>query len=339
MGFGWDQHDWTDPRWPRREDLDEFFPTTPVIFSRIDGHASWLNTEALRRLNLLLSHESGVLIDDDKVSADLRLPNFSEEQKIRFVDRGLQIFSEAGFQAIRDMSGDQHQWQILRKIQLPVRVHQNWTVESISHAEEVLPQVLLARVQETVLLKTLGFKIYLDGSLGSQGAWLSQPYPGGSSAGHCLWKREDLLFVMQMCWEHSLPIAVHALGDAAAHEAAVVAQTLKAKGVRGALHLEHAQVLRDETIALLRTLDEVHAHMQPCHYLSDRRWLKNTLGGLAKCVFRWRDLQEAGVQVHFGSDSPIETSSLELNLQALAVAEQDGIPRPSREESCFFIEE
>ena len=49
QGFGWDQELFASKAFPTRADLDAAFPHTPVWLIRIDGHAAWANSEALRR--------------------------------------------------------------------------------------------------------------------------------------------------------------------------------------------------------------------------------------------------------------------------------------------------
>ncbi|HYE96647.1 MAG TPA: amidohydrolase family protein, partial [Rubricoccaceae bacterium] len=57
MGRGWDQNAWpaapdgTHP-FPTRADLDAVFPDRPVYLRRVDGHAGWVNTAALRALGI-----------------------------------------------------------------------------------------------------------------------------------------------------------------------------------------------------------------------------------------------------------------------------------------------
>ena len=48
LGRGWDQNDWPDPAWPTAAQLDAATPDHPVYLSRVDGHAAWANTAALR---------------------------------------------------------------------------------------------------------------------------------------------------------------------------------------------------------------------------------------------------------------------------------------------------
>ena len=50
LGRGWDQNDWTSKEFPTRAVLDAKFPIVPVYLSRIDGHAAWVNSEALKSL-------------------------------------------------------------------------------------------------------------------------------------------------------------------------------------------------------------------------------------------------------------------------------------------------
>ena len=42
-GSGWDQNDWEDPKYPKKDTLDLLFPNTPVVLKRIDGHAYLVN--------------------------------------------------------------------------------------------------------------------------------------------------------------------------------------------------------------------------------------------------------------------------------------------------------
>ena len=48
VGRGWDQNDWPEKQFPTAADLDAAFPDRPVWLERIDGHAGWANSAALR---------------------------------------------------------------------------------------------------------------------------------------------------------------------------------------------------------------------------------------------------------------------------------------------------
>ncbi|HBK44876.1 MAG TPA: amidohydrolase, partial [Xanthomonadaceae bacterium] len=48
VGSGWDQNDWPDKAFPTAADLDRAFPERPVWLERVDGHAGWANSAALK---------------------------------------------------------------------------------------------------------------------------------------------------------------------------------------------------------------------------------------------------------------------------------------------------
>jgi predicted amidohydrolase YtcJ len=48
LGRGWDQNRWPEREFPTAADLDEAFPDRPVWLTRVDGHAGWANSAALR---------------------------------------------------------------------------------------------------------------------------------------------------------------------------------------------------------------------------------------------------------------------------------------------------
>jgi hypothetical protein len=66
--------------------------------------------------------------------------------------------------------------------------------------------------------------------------------------------------------------------------------------------------------------------MQPSHWLSDKKFLKEKLSPSAlKNLFAWEALRRAKVPISFGSDSPIEEANLELTHQALKDSATAGI--------------
>ena len=47
-GFGWNQEEWDLKSMPTRAQLDALVPDHPVVLYRVDSHAVWVNTAALR---------------------------------------------------------------------------------------------------------------------------------------------------------------------------------------------------------------------------------------------------------------------------------------------------
>ena len=68
QGFGWDQERFPGKEFPTRQDLDGSFPDTPIWLGRIDGHAAWANSAALRLVPALPQHDpqGGRIVRDPK---------------------------------------------------------------------------------------------------------------------------------------------------------------------------------------------------------------------------------------------------------------------------------
>jgi predicted amidohydrolase YtcJ len=133
--------------------------------------------------------------------------------------------------------------------------------------------------------------------------------------------------VLTQAWKNNLQVAAHVIGDEAAHFTVSTAHKVKLQGVNGVLHLEHAEILRPETLELMKSL-QVVCHLQPCQWLSDQKWLKEKIGAeLYGFSFPWRRLQEANITFDFGSDTPIEPPSVTRTLQGLDESAASGIPK------------
>lgn len=342
IGFGWDDNKWTEK--PYRKILDQWFPHQPVALSRCDAHAMWVNTEALKRSGIGATTEvkggrierdatgepTGLLIDTAMELVEAQIPKATAFEIRRNLLKGVQIFNEAGYTHIRDMTMDAVQWNEALKLDgaglLTLAVEAYFHLKDLEHASAILDLVDQAKKSGGQHLRAKGIKIFLDGALGSEGAWLSHCYHGRSHQGLQLWDRESLREVLRLAWSRDCDVAVHVIGDEAADHIVDLAIALKIEGVKGRLHLEHGELIRPDTIKKMQGLS-IECHMQPCHWLSDRHWLKNKVGELEKFAFPWRRLQEAEVYFDFGSDAPIEPASISRTLQALRESAEAGLPR------------
>ena len=347
VGFGWNHHSWPGAELPNKEILDQIFPHTPVFFSRVDGHASWLNSKAISELQNngfdftrdvpggqivrdRAGSPTGVLFDQAHIKALLLLPEFNVDQHRSFFKRSQQIFNTAGFTHIRDMSMHCGAWNLLREMenseQLNVCIEAFVTVENLAQLEQVFDEIEEIKRDPSSQMRLMGVKIFIDGSLGSKTAFLSEKYLSEDSRGLLIWSPADIRELLLRSWQRGLQTAVHCIGDEAVHTAVSVARQVSASGVVGRLHLEHVQLLRPETLQMMKPL-HITCHMQPCHWLSDYSWLPTTLNSqMLTYLFQWEQLRKNKIPFFFGSDSPIERPSLADNYQALRKSAEFGIP-------------
>lgn len=349
IGFGYDDNLWSQK--PHRCFLDQVFPNQPVVFSRCDGHVYWVNSRALQEMNWLDQEgrlkvrvpetaggdipvdsdgiPTGVFVDAAKLLVDPYIPKDTATETQSYLMAGMKVFHESGFTHVRDMSCSELQWNELLKLEasglLTLAIEQTFSAETPEQFDEAMDLAKRAIKIPLKKIRPQAMKIYYDGALGSEGALLSQPYQTNKvNFGLQLLQQKQLQEFMRRTWELPLDLAVHTIGDRAADDVVSVAVKLWDQGFQGRLHLEHAEVMRPETIQKLKGRDAI-CHLQPCHWLSDQAWLKDKLGDLAQFAFPWAALQEMEIPFYFGSDSPISRPNINDNFEALLKSQERGI--------------
>jgi predicted amidohydrolase YtcJ len=335
FGFGWDQHKMTQQTVFDKSALDPLFPDIPVYLSRADGHVCLVNLKALQILNI--KNSDGIFIDNDKVTIDKQLPEIQTQDKIQFLKSAIKYLNQQGFTHVRDMTCDQQQWILLRDLDaqqlLTLYVVCNFTCDNLADFDRCVSEINFAKAHPSKHLMVGGVKIFLDGALGSQGALISQTYDDQSS-GLLLISPADLQQIISKTWKLGLDVCIHTIGDQAIHLAAETAYRIASSGQTGRIHFEHGQIIRPQTVEILKNLDCV-VHMQPCHYLSDKTWLKQKLGRLYENCFPWAALSKANIKINFGSDVPIEEASVINNIKAIQESALAGILPIEISESIF----
>jgi predicted amidohydrolase YtcJ len=341
-GRGWDQNLWDPPQFPGRALLDAAVPDHPVVVRRIDGHAAWVNSAAMRIAGLTrdtpdpeggriirdqAGEPTGVLIDNaiDLVSRHMTEPTAEvvERRILAAADKaaaeGLTCVHEMG---IGDATAEVYR-KLARDNRLAVRVY------AFLAADMKVLEGLGARKVEVddgaALFALRGVKFYSDGALGSRGAALLAPYsddPGNS--GLLVHPAEDIDRAALLAAEHGWQMGTHAIGDAAnravldAYEKAL--QKFPDRDLR--FRVEHAQVLAPEDLPRFGKLG-VLAAMQPTHATSDMPWAEARLGPeRVRGAYAWRTVLEGGGRIVGGSDFPVEEVSPLLGIHA-AVTRQD----------------
>ncbi len=332
LGFGWDDSKWSDRNDLHRRILDQWSPDKPVLFTRVDGHVGWVNTLALKKAGWIGDDNklrvdtpsggrievtgngdpTGVLVDKAYEKFLNLVPKATGSEVRRHLLKATQIFHNEGFTHIRDVGGNEQQWQqalLLDRAQLlNLAVEMFFHLEEPNHLEALAEFVVAAKAEAATNLRPQGIKIFLDGALGSEGAWISRPYASGSGQGLQVLTAKEIEAVFRTVWGKNLEVAVHTIGDAAVHQVIEIAHRLKESSVSGRLHLEHAEIVRPDTLEMMKGLDVV-CHLQPCHWLSDHKWLKDKVGEeLYRCSFPWRRMQQSEIGFDFGSDSPGRTA-------------------------------
>jgi len=325
VGRRWDQNDWPEKRFPTREDLDKVSTLNPVVLTRIDGHAAWLNSLALKRSGIdaeTRDREGGLIHRDPKTrrptgilvdnAMDLiKRPRPDREARRRAILRAARTCHRFGLTGIHDAGVSESVLDIYRELyrkgELKLRIYAmiGGPGPLLDHYIEHGPEVGAFEGRLTVR----ALKLYADGALGSRGAALLEPYSDRKDhAGLLVTPPPKLRETSLRAARAGLQVCVHAIGDRANRIVLdIYEEAIRETGNRDARHrVEHAQVLDPADIPRFARLGVI-ASMQPTHLTSDMPWARDRLGAdRVKGAYAWRTLIDSGARIAGGSDFPVE---------------------------------
>ncbi len=369
VGRGWHQSKWDHPPDPNVEgfplhaSLDKVSPDNPVLLTHASGHATFVNARAMQLAGItrdtpnpaggeilkdgagnptgLLRERAAALASG--VYGQWQASHSDLSQEIarateECLSKGITTFEDAGsplatVDVFRAMA---------EKGQL--RLHL-WVMLRASNA------VLEANLDK---YRTIGegggyltvraIKRYMDGALGSRGAWLLAPYTDKpDSTGLNVEDPTDIRKAGELALAHGYQLCVHAIGDRANREVLNIYESLfrehpERKNLRW--RIEHAQHLSAADIPRFAQLGVIAA-MQAIHCTSDAPYVLLRLGPqrAEEGAYVWQKLMKSGAIVGNGTDTPVEdVSPLACYYAAVSRKLKDGTvfypdQRMSREEA------
>jgi predicted amidohydrolase YtcJ len=310
-GTGWRAAAWDEQ--PTAAALDEVTGSRPAALWAKDYHSLWLNSAALALAEGDLDVEGGVVErdGDGEPTGILR-----EESAWRFRDRfvkvedsewvaamreGITLANARGVAAIHDKDGWLGAARLFALIHeregLTLRVWQSFPHEQVSELERL---GLRSRVGDDFL--RLGYlKAFMDGTLGSQTAWLLD------GTGVCITSVAELAEIVRAGARAGWPVAVHAIGDRANREAldafASTREIWQPLGLRQ--RIEHAQCLAPDDMDRFAAIG-VACSVQFSHAPSDRDLADRFWAGRVDGAYAFRSLLDSGAVLANGSDAPVE---------------------------------
>lgn len=319
LGRDWDQNIWTDQRSLDVDVLDELFPTTPMCLRRVDGHAFWVNSVALRAAGITASWTpppggdawrvggrlNGCLVDDAMKPIDQILPPETELD-----DRATYLESARMLRAL-GITGAHKAWMPVDRLHMLERLRDGDGLGLRLHVlfdcqDAHLADILTRGPWADDWISARGIKFFADGAMGSRGAALHQRYKDVDHRGLVVETPDTMNARIPEYAEAGWQVAVHAIGDRAASNALDAFSRVSQEARRATRpRLEHAQMLIDADVARCGELGIIAA-IQPIHLHSDAAWLDEALTQTQLSeLFRWRDLDEV-TRLSGGSDFPIE---------------------------------
>ena len=336
-GRGWDQNRWPGAQFPTRASLDLAAPGHPVALVRIDGHAIWANSAALRaagidrhtadppggRLERDASGEpTGILVDTAQDLVRRVEPRPGAAQMEDAVRRAIADCLDVGLTGVHEMGADLDALAAYQRLvaagAFPFR-----NDVALKGADAAAWQRALEdgpAVFGDGRLAVDAVKLMADGALGSRGAAMHAPYcDDPANRGLLLLPPDELEGRARDAAARGFQVCVHAIGDRAntlvldALEAVLRGRPSRAGGRLAAIpgvdprhRVEHAQILAEPDVPRFQALG-ILPSMQPTHCTSDMPWADARLGAeRLPGAYAWRSLLRTGTVIAGGSDFPVE---------------------------------
>jgi predicted amidohydrolase YtcJ len=174
-------------------------------------------------------------------------------------------------------------------------------------------------------LKIGPVKCFLDGSLGSQTAYMKNSFP---FQGLLTMSESEFKETVMLANSKGIQVAVHAIGSGAVNIALRVFKDASNPLLRN--RIEHLQFIDENDLNLLRITPFI-ASMQPTHAISDYHLYKKFMSSF-RYAYAWRTVKNASKIIAFGSDAPVEDANPILGIYAAS-------KRKTLKEGLGYLEE
>jgi len=346
-GGGWNQELWPDEAFPTAKELDAVESDRPVWLTRVDGHAGWANSVALKRAGVNRNTDdphggkilrdaegnpTGILVDAAMSLVEKVIPRRTESEDSMALEKSMENLREVGLTSVGDAGISGETWNLYKKFaaegKITTRIYAmilgtDADFDSLSANGPVTGY-------DNDLLALRSVKLFEDGALGSRGAALLKPYsddPGNS--GLLFHDQESLNRMVLKAAGKGYQVNIHAIGDRANRVVLnAFEMAFKKYGDQGLRNrIEHAQIVNPADIPRFRKLDVI-ASMQPTHATSDKNMAEERIGKeRMKGAYAWQTFEQQGTVVAGGSDFPVESPNPFLGFYA-AVSRMDTTGHP-----------
>ena len=325
----WDHQRWNPPNLPTHQLIDDATGDHPVLLWRTDGHMALANALALKLAGIDRStkdppggeivrdkdgNPTGILKDSATALVMRVMPPLSaaeQDQAMEAASTKPRSHGITSVQNLADTPEDESQPEAFREFQkferegkLTVRIYQGVRVRDWKMYAD--PGIVAPFGSS--LLRIGNLKAFADGALGSETAWMDEPFANNPSnrglASPDLLDMEKFYGEMRAADKAGLQLTIHAIGDHAIHTILDLYERLeKDNGPADRRpRIEHVQHIHPADYPRFAKLGVI-ASMQPYHAIDDGRWAEKVIGPeRAHSSYAWKSLLDAGATLAFGSD-------------------------------------
>ena len=344
LGSGWNQVLWPVREFPTAAQIDRVISDRPVWLQRIDGHAGWANSATLKIAGIDDNtpdpvggkiirddngHATGVLIDRAMGLVEKHVPQPGKADIRAAIGAAIDALLAEGMTGVHDAGIDTMSAEVYLSMaddgELGMRIY-----AMIGGAGDVLDAIgEPIRAYGNDRLDLSSVKLYADGSLGSRGAAMLEPYSDDpENRGLPFWTQSELDAMVAKANGMDFQVGIHAIGDLGNRMALDSFDRVQG-GQPSPLRnrIEHSQIVTLEDIPRFAELGVI-ASMQATHATSDKNMAEDRIGpDRILGGYAWRRMLDAGVVLANGSDFPVELSNPFHGLYASVTRQgRDGEP-------------
>lgn len=341
VGRGWHQEKW-DPTphpsvegYPVHDQLSDAVPNNPIILRHASGHGVFANKAAMELAGITDSTENpsgGIIVRDTSGAAigvflenaenlitseyEKHLSSKSEEEIRKENIRAFLLASREslknGITTFHDAGTSFEEVDLLKELAdndtLGVRLYCMLYENNKALRKDLQKYKIIGYRDNHLTVRAI--KKYIDGALGSRGAWFIDPYADDTSSyGKNVISVDELEETAEIATETGFQLCTHAIGDRANNVVLNVYEKFYNEINSDSLRwrIEHAQHLSLDDISRFGDLGVIAA-MQGIHTTSDAVFVEKRLGGerAKRGAYVWRKLIDSGALISAGTDAPVE---------------------------------
>ncbi len=325
-GGGWDLPIFPNAN-PHKSLLDQIVPDRPVYLAAADGHSAWVNSRALQEAGITkdtpdtphgrierdpkTGEPTGTLREDAMDLVAEHLPEYTADDYLKGLRRGLEMANRFGITSLQEASADSNLLEAYKELdrrgELTARVVAAMYVDPAQGVAQIPRLVAMRQKYQSKRLRVNSVKIFADGVIEARTAAVLEPYLDHGDLGKANLDPQVFNGLLTALDREGFQIHVHAIGDRAIRMALDAFQSaVSANGQRDSRHhIAHLELINPQDIPRFRQL-AVIANFQPLWAYADSYITELTEPALGPARSRWlypiASVLKTGAVMACGSD-------------------------------------
>jgi predicted amidohydrolase YtcJ len=332
LGQGWNQDLMAEKRFPTRRDIDKISTEIPIIIDRVCCHICVANTAAIKAAGFDKGssqiegghfdteedgYPNGIFRENAMWAIKKIVPPLSDAEVRSYLEYAGKTAIQFGVTSAACQDINNENWQqvinaykVLQADKaLCPRITQQTMLSDPKYFDEFVANGWKTGSMITPYLKVGPMKLFSDGSLGSDTAFMRKPYKNDpSTRGIHYFEQDELNALVQKFAAHGFQVAIHAIGDGGIEMVVKAFETVTKPHFNPLRHaVIHLQITDMPLLERLAARDII-VMAQPIFLTHDLYIADGKVGKeLASTSYAWKTLEKLGVHAGYGTDSPVET--------------------------------